>query len=66
MTLFSKKRKDYRAFTINGAVLYAYFNGFNKRVARQQLCKHGPTHKNGGDCFLRLRGDVTQRWVVVT
>jgi hypothetical protein len=27
-----------------------YCNGFDRRIARQQLCKHGPTCKNGGGC----------------
>jgi hypothetical protein len=44
---------------------YLYCNGFDERVARQQLCKHGPTRNNTGGCFFLVRGDVTQRWVVV-
>jgi hypothetical protein len=35
-----------------------YCNGFDQRVASQQLCKQGH--------IPRVRGDVTQRWVVVT
>jgi hypothetical protein len=27
-----------------------YCNGFDQRVARQQLSKHGPTRKNSGSC----------------
>jgi hypothetical protein len=27
-----------------------YHNGFDQRVARQQLCKHGPTCNNTGGC----------------
>jgi hypothetical protein len=27
-----------------------YCNGSDQRVARQQLCKHGPTRNNGGTC----------------
>jgi hypothetical protein len=42
-----------------------YCNGFDQRVARQQLCKHGPTHNNNGGCVFCVHGDVTQRWVVV-
>jgi hypothetical protein len=29
-----------------------YCNGFDQHVARQQLCKHGPTCNNRGSCFL--------------
>jgi hypothetical protein len=29
------------------------------RVARQQLCKHGPTCNNRGKGVFRVRGDVT-------
>jgi hypothetical protein len=25
-------------------------NGIDHHIARQQLCKHGPTHNNGGTC----------------
>jgi hypothetical protein len=42
------------------------FRKFDQRVASQQLCKHGPTRNNRGGCVLRVRGDVTERWVVVT
>jgi hypothetical protein len=34
------------ATTVNGK----YCNGFDQRVARQQLCEHGPTRNNGGTC----------------
>jgi hypothetical protein len=27
-------------------------NGFDQCVARQQLCKHGPTRSNSGNCVL--------------
>jgi hypothetical protein len=27
-----------------------YCNGFDQRVARQQLYKHGPPHNSGGTC----------------
>jgi hypothetical protein len=43
-----------------------YCNEFDQRIARQQLCKHGPTCNSRGCCVLRVRCDVTQRWVVVT
>jgi hypothetical protein len=29
-----------------------YCNGFDQRVARQQLCKHGPTRNKTWCCFL--------------
>jgi hypothetical protein len=35
-------------------------NGFYQRVARQQLCKHGPTRNNRGSCVPRVCGDVTR------
>jgi hypothetical protein len=41
-------------------------NGFDQRVVTQELCKHGPTRNNRGGCVFHVRGDVTQRWVVVT
>jgi hypothetical protein len=28
-----------------------YCNGFDQRVARQQLCKHAPTRNNRGSCI---------------
>jgi hypothetical protein len=31
-------------------VHYIYFNGFDQRLARQQLCKHSPTRNNRGSC----------------
>jgi hypothetical protein len=43
---------------------YLYFNGFDQRIARQQLCKHGPTRNSRGGCVFRVCGDVTQRWLV--
>jgi hypothetical protein len=30
--------------------IYSYFKGFDQHVARQQLCKHGPTCNNKGSC----------------
>jgi hypothetical protein len=47
-------------------VYLLYGNGFDQRIARQQLSKHGPTCNSRGGCVFRVRGDVTQRWVVVT
>jgi hypothetical protein len=46
------------------ASVYKYCNGFDQHVARQQLCKHGPTHNNRGSgvfcrsdpCANRLAG----------
>jgi hypothetical protein len=28
-----------------------YCNGFDQRVVRQELCKHGPTRNNTGGCL---------------
>jgi hypothetical protein len=42
-----------------------YCNGFDRRIARQQLCKHGPTRNNRGSCVVRVRGDVTQQQAVI-
>jgi hypothetical protein len=39
--------------------IYVYCNRFDERVARQQLCKHGPTRNNKGSCVFRVLGDVT-------
>jgi hypothetical protein len=36
----------------NLVLLNLYFNGFDQRVARQQLCKHGSTRNNRWGCFL--------------
>jgi hypothetical protein len=47
-------------------VFYSYCNGFDERVARQQLRKHGSACNISGGCVFRVRDDVTQRWVVVT
>jgi hypothetical protein len=30
--------------------IYSYCKGFAQHVARQQLCKHGPTCNNRGSC----------------
>jgi hypothetical protein len=44
-----------------------YPDRFDERVARQQLCKHGPTRNNRGSCVFFLprnwlmRCDVTQQ-----
>jgi hypothetical protein len=38
-----------------------YCNEFDERVARQQLCKHGPTRSNRGSCVFRVSGNVTQQ-----
>jgi hypothetical protein len=46
--------------------LKLYCNGLDQRVARQPLCKHGPTRNSGGSCVLRVRGDVTQQWIETT
>jgi acetyl/propionyl-CoA carboxylase alpha subunit len=35
-------------------------NRSNQHVARQQLCKRGPTRNNRGSCVFRVHGDVTQ------
>jgi hypothetical protein len=43
-----------------------YWNEIDQRVARQQLCKHGPKRNKRGGCVLRVPGDVTQPWVVDT
>jgi hypothetical protein len=47
-------------------MLSSYCNGFDQRVARQQLCKHGPTCNNGWGCvFYVARATpvlVTDRW----
>jgi hypothetical protein len=51
---------------VNVKYFYKYYNGSDQRVARQQLCKHGPTRNNKGGRVFRIRDDVTQRWVVVT
>jgi hypothetical protein len=51
---------------MNTRKVEAYCNGFDQRFARQQHCKHGPTCNSRGGCFFRVRGDVTQRWVVAT
>jgi hypothetical protein len=40
-----------------------YCNGYEQRVARQQLCKHGPTRNNRGNSVFCARGDVTQQWI---
>jgi hypothetical protein len=45
---------------------YKYCNGVDQRVTTQHLYKHGPTRNNRGGCVFCVRGDVTQRWVVVT
>jgi hypothetical protein len=45
---------------INCKYFLKYGNGFDQRVARQHLCKHGPTSNNRGSCAFRVRGDVTQ------
>jgi hypothetical protein len=41
-------------------IIYEYCNGFNQRVARQQLCKHGPTHNKWGFVSYVVRAE--QRW----
>jgi hypothetical protein len=45
---------------------FLYCNGFDQRVARQQLCKHGPTRNNRGGCASYVRGEVTQQSIVLT
>jgi hypothetical protein len=39
---------------------WKYCNRFDQRVARQQLCKHSPTHNNRWGCVLYVRAE--QRW----
>jgi hypothetical protein len=43
-----------------------YYNRFDQRIARQQLCKHSSTCDNRGGCVFFVRGNVTQWWMVVT
>jgi hypothetical protein len=40
--------------------LELYCNIFDQRIARQQLCKHGPTRNNRKGCFL-----YRPRWAAV-
>jgi hypothetical protein len=61
-TLHIRRRHSDALFLVNVALLYSkhsavvyllrtYCNGFYQRVARQQLCKHGPTGNDRGSCF---------------
>jgi hypothetical protein len=44
--------------------IYIYCNGFDQRVARQQLCKHGPTRNNGEPVFsMRWRHAIMEEAV---
>jgi hypothetical protein len=46
----------YFLFFVLCILLCVYCNGFDQRVARQQLSKHGPTRNNEGSCV--FCGDV--------
>jgi hypothetical protein len=49
-----------RMYGRNITPLYIYCNGFDQRVARQQLCKHGPTRNSRRSCVLHVRGHGSQ------
>jgi hypothetical protein len=42
--------RKYYVFFRRSIILYSYYNRFDQRVARQQLCKHDPTRNNRWGC----------------
>jgi hypothetical protein len=53
-----RKVQTFTLLEVVAVPLKQYCNGFNQRVARQQLCKHDPTRNNRGGCVFRIRGDI--------
>jgi hypothetical protein len=62
----SKFRKPLFPESLYAVMEWYYCNGFHERVARLQLCKHGPTRNDRGNCVFQVRSDVTREWIEIT